>query len=93
VEELLRPVFDESAITSMEDLKKMLTKFTENSKTAKLWVMCLIRPIFTINTYIRTGREEYWALHLTMVKGMVPLLFSAGHFNFARYAMYYMRNI
>jgi len=41
----------------MEDLEKMLTKISESSKTAKLWVMCFIRPILTINTHPLSGLE------------------------------------
>jgi len=50
VGELLKPVFDESAIISMEDLEKMLTKISESPRTAIFWVISFIRPIFTINT-------------------------------------------
>jgi len=64
--ELLKPVFDKSIITSMEDLEKMLTKILESSRAAKLWVMCFIRPIFTINTHIIADKETDWALHLAM---------------------------
>jgi len=70
VGELLKPVFDESVFTSVEDLEKMLTKISESSRTAKLWVMCFIRPIFTINIHIIADREEDWALHLAMEEEM-----------------------
>jgi len=36
VGELLKPAFDESVITSIEDLEKMLIKISESSRTAKL---------------------------------------------------------
>ena len=58
VGELLKSVFDKSVITSMEDLEKMLIKIVESSRTSKLWVMCFIGPIFTINTHIIAVREE-----------------------------------
>jgi len=53
VGEVLKPVFDERAIISMEDLEKMLTKISESPRTAKLWVISFIRPIFTVNTQRR----------------------------------------
>jgi len=84
VEELLKPVFDENAIISMGDLEKMLTKIAESSRTAKLWVMCFIRPIFTTNTHITANREEDWTLHLAMEKEMGLLFFAVGHFNYAQ---------
>jgi len=50
----------------MEDLKKMLIKISKSSRTAKLWVMCFIGPIFTTNTHIIVVRKGHWALHLAM---------------------------
>ena len=48
----------------------MLIKIVESSRTSKLWVMCFIGPIFTINTHIITVREGDWALHLAMEEEM-----------------------
>jgi len=61
---------DESVITSMKDLEKMLIKIVESSRTSKLWVMCFIGPIFTINTHTITVREGDWALHLAIEEEM-----------------------
>jgi len=54
----------------MKNLEKMLIKIVKSSKTSKLWVMCFIGPIFTINTHIIAVREGDWALHLAMEEGM-----------------------
>jgi len=76
VGELLKPVFDKSVITSMEDLEKMLTKISESLRASKLWEMCFIRPIFTINTDIIVNREGDLALHLAMEEEMYLYLCS-----------------
>jgi len=54
----------------MKDLEKMLIKIVESSRTSKLWVMCFIGQISTINTHIIAVREGDWALHLAMEEGM-----------------------
>ena len=63
------------------------------SKTAQLWIDCLIKPLFIILKYIRAEREADWALQLDTVKEMIPLFFAAGHTHYARYALYYLRTM
>ena len=92
--ELLQPVFTtHSSLTSMDDLMRILTDVSKESRTAKLWVTCLINPVFTIMKYVRAEREGDWPLHLAAVREMVPLFFAAGHFNYARYRLYYLRTM
>ena len=43
--------------------------------------------------YIRAERESDWCLHLVAIKAMIPYFFAAGHFNYARYGMYYLRSM
>ena len=47
VEEVLRPVIENKPgnITSMGDLKMYLAELSNKSKTAKLWIDCLIKPV------------------------------------------------
>ena len=75
---------------SMLDLQKILDDITSKSRTAKLWVNCFIRSVLTILKYVQTKQGADWALHLTTVRKMIPLFFTAGHMNYARYALYYM---
>ena len=43
--------------------------------------------------YIGAEREADWCLHLTAVKEMLPYFFAAGHVNYARYGLYYLRSM
>lgn len=92
-EELLRPIIEEEATTDMEDLLKVLEEKGKQSRTAKLWVTCLIKPIFNIMKFVRAERESDWALHLAAVREMIPLCFATSHFNYARYGIYYLRSM
>ena len=88
VEELLRPYMSE--INSYTELKSVLDEVSEKSKTGKLWVDNLIKPVFLIMQYIRAEREGDWPLHLDVVSKMLPYFFAAGHHNYARYVTYYL---
>ena len=88
VEELLRPYMSE--INSYTELKSVLDEVSEKSKTGKLWVDNLIKPVFLIMQYIRAEREGDWPLHLDVVSKMLPYFFAAGHHNYARYVSYYL---
>ena len=91
VEELLRPLMIEYELQGMDDLMEVLLRLGRESRTAKLWVECFILPVFWMMTYVRAERESDWCLHLTAVEAMIPLFFAAGHMNYARYALYYLR--
>jgi hypothetical protein len=93
VEELIRRVFKEHVDinNNMTHLLQIIDAFAEQSRTAKLWVDCLIKPVFTMMSYIRAERESDWGLHLASVKAMIPLFFAAGHIQYVRYALYYLR--
>ncbi len=93
VEELLRPLFDKFEFECQADLLKALDEVSSRSRTARLWVDCLIRPVFTILKYTRAEREGDWALHIAAVNEMMPLFFAAGHTNYARYGLYYVRSM
>ena len=93
VEELLQTLFQSHPVQCMADLQDALDGIAAQSKTSKLWVDCLIRPVFTMLTYIRAEREADWPLHLQTVQQMMPLFFAAGHTNYARYGLYYLRSM
>ena len=90
VEELLRPY---SHFDSSDMLDEFLEKVSKESKTAKLWVENLIKPVQLMMMFVRAEREGDWPLHLRVVSKMLPYFFAAGHHNYARYATYYMNDM
>jgi hypothetical protein len=93
VEELLRSIFTNHQLECMADLTDILDDLASQSRTTKLWVECLIKPMFLVLQFIRAEREADWPLHLATVKDMIPLFFAAGHVHYARYALYYLRSM
>ena len=77
----------------MDDLQEALDAIAMQSRTSKLWVDCLIKPVFTILKYTQAERESDWHLHVDMVKKIIPLFFAAGHYHYVRYALYYVRSM
>jgi len=43
--------------------------------------------------YVRAEREADWPLHIQAKKFMMPCFFAAGHINYARYGLYYLRSM
>ena len=43
--------------------------------------------------YVRAEREGEWLLHVYCVKAMMPYFFAAGHHNYARSGLVYLRAI
>ena len=81
-EELLRGTIVQ--MDSHDSLMKVLDDKTKESRTTKLWVENLIKPVMLIMMFVRAEREADWPLHLFCVKEMMPFFFAAGHFNYAR---------
>ena len=54
VEEVLRPVIENKPgnIASMGDLKMYLAELSNKSKTAKLWIDCLIKPVYILMSFL-----------------------------------------
>ena len=77
VEELLRPVLERETITSMEDLEKELEQRSSQSRTTKMWVDIVIRPVLIIMLYCRASHENDWLLHLKATEMMIPYMFAA----------------
>ena len=70
-----------------------LDNLCSKSKTSKLWIDCLIKPVLIMMRFVRAEREGEWPLHLSAVSEMIPYFFSAGHQNYARYGLYYLRSM
>ena len=90
-EELLQPII--SRAESHEDLVSILEKDATTSRTAKVWVENIIKPVLIMIIYVRAEREAEWSLHLWAMQQMIPYFFAAGHVNYARYGLYYLRSM
>ena len=93
VEEIIRPLFQTQNLGCMADLRRALDDAATHSRTAKLWVNCLIKPVFTTMKYVRAEREADWCLRLACVSEMMPLFFAASQCNYARYGLYFIRSM
>ena len=90
-EELLQPII--SRAERHEDLMSILEKESTKSRTAKVWVENLIKPVLIMMIYVRAEREAEWSLHIWAMQQMIPYFFAAGHVNYDRYGLYYMRSM
>lgn len=81
-EELLRSILPD--MESSGDMMSTLTVIAERSRTTKLWVDNLLKPVFLMMMFIRAEREADWPLHLWVVRHMMPYFFASGHSNYAR---------
>jgi len=58
-----------------QDFKYFINLLEEKSlksKTSKLWLDCLIKPVLIMMMFVRAEREGDWALHLHAVSNMLP---------------------
>ena len=63
------------------------------SRTARLWVHCLIISLLIVHLYVQAEREGDWLLHMYALKRMVPYFFSAGHWHYARYIVWHLQDM
>lgn len=92
-EEILRHTVIENNITSKKQLFNVLSDLASKSRTSKLWIDIIIKPVFIMMKFVRAEREGEWMLHLEALREMLPYFFSAGHVHYARYATYYYRSM
>ena len=83
----------EGGCNAMAELMQRLVTKSTQSKTARLWVQCLIDPVFIMMAFVRAEREADWTLHLFAVGKMLPYFFASGQVNYARYGLYYLRSM
>ena len=84
-EEVVRGLFMDHHFENTEDLMKALDQIASDSRTVKLWVEILVKPVLLMMTYVMAEREGDWLLHLATFKKMLPYYFAAGHVNYAWY--------
>lgn len=94
-EELLRPIFEQSvqSISSMDELDDALDRRAAQSRTTKMWVENVIKPTLLIMKFCRASKEGDWPLHIKAAEEMVPYMFAAHKYNYARYGLYYVRSM
>ena len=59
-EAILLGVIDDHILISKGELMKVMEDIAVKSKTAKLWVDMLIKPVFIIMMFVRAEREGDW---------------------------------
>jgi hypothetical protein len=92
-EEVLKHILAEQHFKSTDELIAALEERAHHSKTVKLWVDVLVKPVLLMMYFVRAAREGDWLLHLATFKEMMPYYFAAGHVNYARYGLYYLRSM
>ena len=66
MEEVLSKVLEKR--NTHDDLIISLEALAEQSKTTKLWLDCLIRPVLLMMLFVRAEREGDWSLHLWVLR-------------------------
>ena len=85
VEEIVRGLLtDTETVTCFTDLMDVLEERAAHSRTTKLWLDNLVKPVFIMLRFVRAEREGDWPLHLVATAEMIPYFFTSGHHNYAR---------
>ena len=88
VEALLEPLITQGNVT-VHQMEQALEDASA-SRTGRLWVDCLIKPVIILLLFIRAEREGNWLLHLYSLHRMLPYFFAAAHWNYARYIKWHL---
>ena len=92
-EEALCAIIQDKPLHCSGDLMQILETEASKSQTTKLWVDVLIKPVLLTMMFVWAEREGDSPLHLATYKQMLPYFFAAGHVNYARYGLCYLREI
>ena len=87
--ELLRCLIETS--TTYDDLDSKLCALSSKNRLDEHWVHDFVVPVFLMLMYVRAEREGEFGLHLYACKKMLPYFFAAGHWNYARDGVVYLR--
>ena len=69
-EEILHGILE--SVSNYDDVMVLLERKADDSRTTKLWVENLIKPVFILMLFVRFEREADWLLHLWTVRAMIP---------------------
>ena len=83
-------VVKENDLLCMNDLSVYLENLASKSRTAKLWVDCLNKPVLIVVSFTMAEREGNWILHLASLRLIIPYFYAAGHVHYARYILHYL---
>jgi len=70
----------------------MARRKSSESKTLKLWMNYLVKPVLLMMTYARAEKVKSWLLFVHCVKTMMPYFFAVGHQSYARLGLVYLRS-
>ena len=74
-EEILRKFIND--VGSPEDCTNKLERAADKSPTSKLWVDCLLKPVFIMMLYMRAEKGEF-DLHHWAIELMLPFFLATG---------------
>ena len=92
-EVILDPVINDPSVQSYDNFIANLEARAQKSRTCRLWLEPLIKPVLLMMAYVRAEREGDWLPHIYCVKTMMPYFFAAGHQNYARSGLVYLRSM
>jgi len=84
------PIIDDLTVQNYNTF--MARRKSSESKTFKLWVDYLVKPVLLM-MMIYVCRGEGWLLIVHCVKATMPYFFAVGHQNYARLGLVYLREI
>ena len=93
VEVILEPLLEQEGVTCHADLIRELEERAKECQTCKLWLDCLVKPVFLAMDFIRAERESDFPLHVACLKAMHSYFFAAGRVNYSRAVASYLMNI
>ena len=71
----------------------ILQDLSNKSRLAEHWIRNPIRHVLLLMMYVREEREGEFGLHLYACKEMIAYYFAAGHWNYARDSIVYLRTM
>ena len=92
-EVVLQSMIPDGNFQNAEEFMSALDHIASQGRTARLWIEVLVKPVLLMMSFIRAEREGDWPLHLATFRKMLPYYFAAGHVNYARYGLYYLRSM
>ena len=81
-EEVLRQVFEDEDV--YERMVQVLDNTAQQSRTARLWIDYLVKPLMIMMLFIRTERDGNWPLHLLAAESMLVYFLSDEYWNYVR---------
>ena len=66
---------------------------TWKNSTTRLWIDCLIKPTLLALMLLRAEKDGDFLLQQQCLEMMLPYVFAACHYNYARYISWYLRQM